>query len=201
LDRHLIDYLPPILRGVREYIYLFTTEQNEIETLWNAVDDAFSDQFIADATVNGVKRWEKILGIKPKVTDRLEDRKFRILARLSEQLPFTLKTLEQQLISLCGEGNFKIEVDNQNYLVIVRLALTSQEVLNNLAALLNRIVPANMVIDLKFKYNKHSMFTDKAYSHYQLRSYTHNQLRNEVNTFGRQNFQLLFDQTISRRFL
>lgn len=201
MDRHLIDYLPPILRGVREYIYLFTTEQNEIETLWNAVDDAFSDQFIADATVNGVKRWEKILGIKPKVTDRLEDRKFRILARLSEQLPFTLKTLEQQLISLCGEGNFKIEVDNQNYLVIVRLALTSQEVLNNLAALLNRIVPANMVIDLKFKYNKHSMFTDKAYSHYQLRSYTHNQLRNEVNTFGRQNFQLLFDQTISRRFL
>ena len=178
-ERNLIEYLPEFLRDVEEYKAILTLgEQPEMVALWEAEENALNDQFIVDATENGVSRWEKILGIIPKATDSLDVRKFSILTRINEQLPFTLTTLREQLESLCGKGEYEVNLNSKTYTLTVRVALTAESSFNDVKLLLKRIVPANLVVDLSLKYNQHSMF--KSYTHEGLQNFTHERLRNEV---------------------
>ena len=153
-------------------------EQSEIAFLWDAVDSAFNDQFVNSATLNGVQRWEAILNIRPRGTDSLDTRKFRIISRLNEQLPYSLPALKNMLQTLCGEDGYSVEVQNDTYTLIVKIALVAKENFDDVDILLNKVVPANMVIDLSLKYNQYGLL--RAFTHGALRSYAHSQLRNEV---------------------
>lgn len=182
-DRRLIEYIPHIIRDVKEYkAILNDAEQDEMVLSWQATDDALNDQFIIDATENGVSRWEKILGIVPKATLTLDERKFTILTRINEQLPFTITTLKEQLKSLCGADGYVVELEANVYTLIVKVALVAVQNYNDVQQLLNRIVPANLVIQLSIIYNTHEVL--HAFTHGELHAYTHYQLRNEVLTDG-----------------
>ena len=178
-ERTLIEYLPHIIRDVREYKAIMNdAEQPEMVDIWQAFDDALNDQFISDATENGVSRWEKILGIVPQATLTLEERKFTILTRINEQLPFTLTTLEESLKSLCGANGYVVQLQANEYILIVKVALVAKQNFSDVQRLLDRIVPANMVIQLSIIYNTHQVIS--AFTHQQLQKYTHYDLRNEV---------------------
>ena len=180
-ERNLIDYIPEFLKDVNEYkAILNLAEQPEMVDLFAAVDDALNDQFIVDATENGVLRWEKILNIVPKATATLDERKFAILTKVNEQTPYTMTALKQKLDSLCGEDGYDVELDSNNYVLKVKLGLGQLSNFMAAGELLKRIVPANMIIELTSKYNKHQLLADK--THKDLSAYTHYQLRNEVVT-------------------
>ena len=95
-NRKLIDYLPHFMQEYREIAVVTETEQPEIDKLWNAAEGVFSDQYIQDATENGVSRYETMFGILSKGTDTLEERKFRILTKLNQELPYTLQKLNMR---------------------------------------------------------------------------------------------------------
>ena len=76
MERKLIDYLPYVIRDYAEFQGIMGSEQPEIEKAWNTTDDLLDNQFIPTAGNMGLSRWEKILGITPKGTDSLEDRRF-----------------------------------------------------------------------------------------------------------------------------
>lgn len=180
MDRNLIDYLPDVLKEYQEIIAIMQSEQPEVSSLWGCITNVLNDQFVMDATTNGILRWEKILGISPKGTDTLDLRKFRILARLSEQRPYTFTSLRQQMATLCGEEGYRIEVDNETYTLIVKVELTAKGKYDEVNSLLLRIVPANMIIDLSLLYNQYLTLSTFTYSN--LSAYTYEQLRNEVIT-------------------
>lgn len=167
-----------MLKKVRELKLLLQSEQVEIANLWGSIDNALNDQFLIDATEYGVGRWEKILGITPKATEQLDARKFRILTRLNEQLPYTMRELKRQLEALCGKDGYSIELYNDAYTIEVKVNLIAKSNFDDVASLLQRVVPANMVIDLSLLYNQH--LTLEQFTHEQLSQYTHYQLRNEV---------------------
>lgn len=178
-DRNLIEYLPENLRNVEEYNAILTlAEQPEMVELWEAEENILKDQFIADATENGISRWEKILGIVPKATDSLDSRKISILTRINEQIPFTLTTLKEQLEAICGKGECDVDLEADKYTLSVKVALTAASNLNDVNLFLKRVVPANLIVHLTLKYNQHSMFS--TYTHQDLSTFTHEQLRNEV---------------------
>jgi len=182
-DRNLIDYIPPFLRDVREYkAILEDAEQPEMVLIWDAAKNALNDQFIVDATENGVSRWEKILGIVPKATLTLDERKFTILTKINEQLPFTITTLNERLTSLCGKDGYSLTLDNTNYTLDVKVALTAKNNFEDVNSLLQRIVPANLVVTLSLRYNQYETMTKL--THGQLQAYTHYGLRNEVLVNG-----------------
>lgn len=178
MDRHMIDYLPQVLKEVRELKAIVEAEEPEIIDLWTALENVLNDQFIDDATENGVNRLEKILRIIPKATESLDVRKFRILTRFNEQLPYTFRTLQHQLETLCGANGFSLTLNNTDYTLKVRVELGVKGKFNEVDSLLKRTVPANMIIDLSLLYNQHS--TLAGFTHSQLSGYTHEQLRNEV---------------------
>ena len=78
MDRKLIDYLPTVLRSVFEFMEITGAQQPEIERAWSALDFVMANQFIDDATEEGVAVWESELGIVSLNIETLENRKKRI---------------------------------------------------------------------------------------------------------------------------
>lgn len=178
MDRKLIDYLPPILHEYAEFQALMETEQVEAERLWNAADLASKDFFLAELTQNGIERWESILQITPYATDSLSERRVRIQARLSEQLPFTLPMLHAQLQALCGPGNYVIVLTPGAYLLEVKIALVSKSNFQDVRKLLGKMVPANMTFELSLLYNRHEQL--EQLTHAELAERVHRGIKEEV---------------------
>ena len=178
MDRKLINYLPYVVRDYAEFQGITGAEQPEFETAWAAADDLLANQFIKTAGNLGLSRWEKILGITPKGTDTLDDRRFRVLARLNEELPYTLPQLRVILGTLCGAGNYSAEVVEGTYQLIVKIGLAAKNNFSDVESLLDRVVPQNMVVNLLQLYTTHAGLG--RFTHAQLAAHTHDRLRNEV---------------------
>lgn len=180
-ERRLIDYIPHIIRDVKEYKAILNDgEETEVESLWTFLDYAMQDQFIMYSTEYGVSRWEKLLKITPKATATLEERKFTILTKINEQIPFTITTLEEQLKSLCGgEQNYRVELDANAYHLKVLIAVAAKSMYDDIGLFLRRIVPANLTIEMGYLYNRHMDF--RPFTHGEMSNYTHEELRNDVS--------------------
>lgn len=166
------------MREFQEMQAIMTTEQKNCEELWDAITRVLEDAFIYGATEYGIKRWEQIINLKPKDTDTLEIRKFRIIAKMNEEMPYTYKKLEKQLATLCGEHGYQLSIDQQLYVLKVRVALTVRQKVDEVEALLDRIVPCHLIIDVSLMYNQHKTLMKQTYK--ELHQYTHKQLREEV---------------------
>ena len=165
-------------RILREIKQITQGEQPEVDGLWVACQNTLDDQFVLYATENGVKRWEKVMGIIPKETDTLDERKFRIISKMNQELPYTIAKLKESLTTLCGEGNFYIDLQAANYHIEVKLALSNKNNYDDVVDLLSKVVPANLTQWVQIMYNDHEIIGQ--FTHTELTSYTHERLRNEV---------------------
>ena len=189
-NRKLINYLPQFMRDYREMNNIMEAEQHEFDLAWERAENALSDQFILEATEYGVIRWESMLGITPKDTDDLKERRFRILAKMNQELPYTLTKLKEALTALCGADGFAIDLQPEKYKIEIKLALGNSNNLQEVTNLLVKMIPANMIQHVQIMYNTHAIFSalkfrhnyfaDNKYTHEQLRS--SEELRNEVLT-------------------
>ena len=174
----LLDYWPEHMGALREFQALARTEQWELENAVRVVRGAPDDFFVSTLSETGAGHWEKLLGLPSGRGDALTDRRFRIMTRMNEQLPFTMGRLRELLGSLCGEEGFTAAVDCVGLLLSVRVELTAKANFRDVEALLERVVPLNVVIDLSLLYNQYQ--TLAGHTHAQLAAWTHEQLRNEV---------------------
>lgn len=173
-------YYPDILRDVKEFAELASTENLELGAVWQATSDLLDDQFIQTATQQGIARREKMMKITPYANDSLNDRRFRVLAHWNDKLPYTYRVLQNKLNQLCGEGHYTMTLNHGVYSLNIKLELTRRRMFDEVAKLSWQIVPANILITVELRYNQHIDFYCK--THGQLRPYMHNQLRNEVIT-------------------
>ena len=178
MDRKLEDYLPEFLREVKEIRSIIGAEQLEIEAAWIYAEGILPEFFLEDMTVFGMERWESLLEICPKVTDTLEERRFRIKTKLKKDLPYTRKNLEKKLSDICGTDGCFTEYDHLNYTILVKLALTEKSNFDEVELLLMRIIPANLIINLSLMYNQHLLF--RPYIQGELEVFTHEQMREDV---------------------
>lgn len=174
----LLGHLPPVLRDYREMRAIMEAERPEVEALWSAVEDCFDDQFIATATKQGIVRREAELDIVPFATDTLEDRRFRVLARYNESIPYTRVRLRQLLDGLCGPDGYEVRFLTGDFTVDVKVDLGVKKQFQVVEELLERQLPYNMAFKVTLKYNTHRILS--GYTHRELSQYTHGQLRNEV---------------------
>ena len=172
----LKDYWPLVTKKILEFEKIADAENPEINNLWAAHKDVLDNQFIKTLTEEGCKRWESILNIVPMGTDTLDDRRFRILARINADLPFTFKQLENMLYALCGD-DYTCELINNDYKLVVRLALGVRRQYDEVSSLLKKVVPANLLIDLDLLWNQYLLL--EPFIHEDLEPYTHEELREE----------------------
>lgn len=174
----LTKYLPSVLQDVTEMQAIMEAETPEVQALWAACEDCMDDQFIADATENGLARREAMLGITPYATDTLDDRRFRLQSRYTESIPYTRKSLDALLESLCGEGGYSLEIITATFTVNVKVALTVKKQEDTITESLERILPYNMVFTVELLYN--TWAAAQAYTWGELTDLTWAQLKEEV---------------------
>lgn len=171
-------YWPDVIKNAREFKQISDAENPEFNILQEESQNIMNDQFVLDSTINGVNRREKTFKIIPKTSETLDERKFRLLARMNEDIPFTVPNLHNQLKNLCGEDGYSLTILNNDFTVIVKVALVSKNNFNSVQELLERVIPQNMIIDCILMYNQHLTLAN--YTHNQLATMTHNFIRNEV---------------------
>lgn len=171
-------YLPEVLKDVQEMRAIMETETPEVQALWQACEDCMNDQFITEATENGVARREKMLKIIPPATDTLNDRKLRLLSRYNENIPYTRKMLMGMLDSLCGPDGYILQILTSAFTVNVKVELTVKKQEEIIRDTLERILPYNMVFTVELIYNTWAKV--KPYTWGQLKTLTWKKIKEEV---------------------
>ena len=147
MDRNLIEYLPPVLQDYKELKAIMYTEQPEFEFIWDAKDLALINMFIIEANEYGIARWEKILGIAATQKDNLEQRRTRILARINEKLPYSVRVLHRLMKEICGDAG-TISVDHAQKKISASVKNADRGTYMDVREMLERVVPVNMLIDV-----------------------------------------------------
>ena len=174
----VLDYLPKVVRTIKEFEVLGNAENPEINNLWLDNQIVLNNQFINNLDEQGCARWEKMLDITPKGTATVEDRRLAILARINTSLPYTYRQLENFLRNICAD-DYTMTLDNENYTLTVLLSLSRQNQFDEVANLLTRVIPANLICNVSLKYNQYKII--KPYRYRLLVNYTCYEIRVEEN--------------------
>lgn len=145
----LLSYLPPVVQELEEFKQIMNTESEEFNLLVKEYQNLLSDQFVHEATENGLSRWERILGINIKPSDTLDSRRWEILNRLNIKIPYTFTMLKNKLYALYGD-NYTIKLISDTYTIRIRVPQeVSASEIQSTYTMLEVIVPANMIIDIQ----------------------------------------------------
>lgn len=148
----LKSYLPPILHDIKEINAVFTGETPEIESLKDVIQEFKDNQFIGSLDDYGAKRWETPLKIIIPQDESIEDRRFRILAKNNQNIPYTKTATKESLASLSG-NDFTYEFDKTTKTLKVRITAISKGNFQEIFNMLEKITPADVLIDLWYKYD------------------------------------------------
>lgn len=174
----LIEYLPLYVQNYTEIKEITNSEQFEFDLLWDEKERILNNSFVMYADDEGLRRYEDMLGMVKKPSENLEDRKFNIIVKMNEQLPYSIRALENKLKNLCGEDGYFISLKHNTYTINIKVALTARNNLKAVQEMVKRVIPCNLVIVVTLAYNQHESLTK--YTHSQLAEFTHKHIRNEV---------------------
>lgn len=145
-------YWATIVKDTAQFGQIAVAENPEFNRLADCIFRALKDSFIHSATEYGVKRWESMLQIAPSAGDTLEDRKARILTYLNMKLPYTWRVLKQLIEGIVGEDKVTLDYVNDEGKLVVHTDRLSDEKLQTVRDLIERVVPMNLVVE---QYNHH----------------------------------------------
>lgn len=143
---NLLSFLPEFVQEYREIKHIMNSEQPEIQKLENETEIIKNNQFILSCDIDGIARFENLLGITPKPDDTLDARKSRVITRWNDSIPYTYKGLKEKLNVMCGEGNYLLIPSFNEYglEIVVSLPLSGQA--DELDYMLSYMIPANIVV-------------------------------------------------------
>lgn len=175
---NLSDYAVPVTKDAVDIQEVYRIESIEVQAIWDLLINIFKEQYIYTADDYGLFQWEKILELQPELTDSSDTRRFAILAALLGQRPYTMIKLRELLDTLCGEGNYKIIEDFNNYSIKFKISLGVKKQRDIVANMLKEIIPMNLIFDVDLLYNRHVDLS--RFTHKELAEFTHFALNQEV---------------------
>lgn len=153
-DVDLIKYLPLFVAEYEEIQEITETENPEFRLAIKKVDQAKENQFIISADEEGISRFERLLGIRPKEKADLEDRRKEILARWNDVSVYTYKGLILRLNQLLGIGNYEIYPRFDDY----ELELEYRNK-TGFESYIREIIPANIALSTQLAIVSESKFS------------------------------------------
>lgn len=144
MDKELIDYLPPVVKQIREMQILMGTEQAELEKLKKAATQVLEEGFLFTQGNYGASRWEKILDLHIKGSDSLEVRNYRILEKLNARLPFTIRMLHERIRLMITDGEYQIYLVPDQYFLKVIITGQKLKELQIIRQMVEEMIPLNL---------------------------------------------------------
>ena len=143
----LIEYLPKFMADRKEMQVITSAEDLEFTLFWATLKRVINNQFITTCDEQGISKFEKMLKLYPYESDTLEMRIARVLVEWNAQLPYTMRSLKQMLDVLCGAGNYRVKLRNNEYVLEIDTFFYDTKMLNQLNKLLLKVLPANLVYE------------------------------------------------------
>lgn len=152
-DVNLLGYLPPFMQEYVEMQQLFLAEQPDVQKLEDETEIVKNNQFIQSCNLVGIKKFEDLMKIIPLADDTLDARISRVLTRWNDVVPYTKQTLKAKLDTLCGENNYTMTPNFNEYTldIITHLELSGQ--VDELDYFLSYMIPANIVLTSRNEMN------------------------------------------------
>lgn len=141
----LNQYMPLFLQDIREFKAIFNSEDKELEYLNNLVATMLIEVIVNTAESYGLTRYEKIYGITDIATT-VDERRFNILTKMNNKVPFTYNWLRNKLKTLVGEGNYEIIEDFKHYKIQIDIIALFDDIAIILNKDLRQQLPANLQI-------------------------------------------------------
>lgn len=165
------------IQEIKEFQFIAQAEDEELVTVNKHIKDLISDQFIETATENGIARREKMLKLVPFSDDTLESRRFKVLSRWNDNLPYTYSILVQRLEQLCGKDGYTMELNQREYTLKIKVELTVKRMEQEVNQMVHRMAPANLIVTVELRYRQH--YELRRYTYEQLKNFRHRELREE----------------------
>ena len=186
---NLIEYFPDRWRSLREVQAICDADitpaeegdRHTIQHLWDCMEIELNNAFILPyenepgAEEYACSRWESMLKIVPANDMTLDDRQFNIRTKLFQVAPYTYRSLQKTLSALIDESGFEISRDVGAKILTVKIAVSNRFKAQAISELLDRIVPADMLLNVEIIYTTHDHMS--AYTHDELSTYTHDELK------------------------
>lgn len=139
-------YFPRFYDGYVEIDAIIDTEDKAFEEIGVNFRRAINNQFIKLADETGISAYEVLFDvIADPSTETLEERRDRLLNRVSVILYYTTIFLRNRLDSLIGAGLYNLIIDYDNYTLYLESAAKNQLYYNEIAVLMSNIKPCNIV--------------------------------------------------------
>lgn len=146
----LLSYWMPVLRKLKEFKEIAKAEEPELRYILEAIDRTIANMFITEADEYGISRFESMMGIFPDEGSTLDTRKFTVLAKWNDKVPYTDEELYNRLLSLCGgKDKFSISPHYEDYSISITTQLGIKGAFDAVASLLIDMLPCNLVLELK----------------------------------------------------
>lgn len=173
----LLNYLPPYLQRYRELIAITDAEYPEIDNVRQSINLVLDEQFIDTLDEYGCERWERMLKIAIKPTDTLELRRYTILSKLLQDLPYTMRRLHEVLTRLCGADYYSVVLKHTEYFIQVWIEIESMEKQDIVIDTVKRMIPANLILDVQINFRTHGWLNENKLTHGAMHAYTHSGVR------------------------
>ena len=145
MDR-ILNHLPGFYKEVKEFQVIAMIETEDIDELQLSIQSYLEGQFIETANEENIARRERLFRIMPDPsTESLEFRRKRIINRQSIKPPFTERYLQQRLDFLLGPGVATVNLDPENYVLTIELAISNAAMFKEVIITIEKIVPLNMI--------------------------------------------------------
>ena len=178
--RVMLEYLPPVLREVRDFQCLMGQYQAILEDIWRREGETEDNFYLETADERGLIHWENILGIVPGVDRSIEERRRVIAARLGQNMPYGWGAFLAFLTALIGsEEDYTVTLSV--FTLTVRLRWVHWGRKDMVWELIRYMVPANLEVQLLLMHNTHGQLGGM--THREMGAYTHGQLKSEVERF------------------
>lgn len=139
-------YFPRFYDGYVEIDAIIDTEDKAFEEIGVNFRRAINNQFIKLADETGISAYEVLFDvIVDPSTETLEERRDRLLNRVSVIPYYTTIFLRNRLDSLIGAGLYNLIIDYDNYTLYLESAAKNQLYYNEIAVLMSNIKPCNIV--------------------------------------------------------
>lgn len=148
-DVELLKHLPLFIQEYREIRTIMNAENPEFQMAEDETEIIFNNQFIQSCNLKGIAKFESLMGIVPEPDDTLASRISRVLTRWNDTVPYTFIVLCQRLDTLCGEGNYEIERDINNYTMDITTHLELVGQTDELEYMLGYMIPANIAMTVR----------------------------------------------------
>lgn len=137
------EYYPSTVASLDEFNKISKSEQPEIDALEKNISSLYDENFIETMSIEGIKRFEKMLDIEPK-EENIDLRRKEIKAVLMGDLPFTFNFLRESVKKFYDEYA-DVAVNYPKYTVVIKTKGFSKEHNYAFGIFLERILPANML--------------------------------------------------------